>query len=356
MAIGKHPVFPVKSPGTLMPFLLEVLHDWKRATVKDRLRRGAVRVNGAAVTRHDHTLRPGDVIEILPQRMTPVAVDRHSGIRLLYDDPYLVAIDKPAGLLSVATALEHVLTAKQGTRSLLRSRGMRRTRRLWAVHRLDRETSGVLLFAKSPAVQHHFRTHWKRVRKTYLAIVEGNPDPQSGTVRKPLCEGKDGRVLVSDDSEGSKPAITHFRTLRTSSLYALLEVGLQTGRKHQIRVHLAAIGHPIIGDPLYGSGGNPVGRMALHAHRLVFEHPRTVERLSLISPVPSVMERFVASERWVEVPHSARSAAGDLPAAGTRTARRFRMNSPRDSLNPGRRFAGGVPAGAHSPGKRVRRT
>ncbi|MBM3790160.1 MAG: RNA pseudouridine synthase, partial [Acidobacteria bacterium] len=174
------------------------------------------------------------------------------------------------------------------------------------------------LFAKSPAVQHYFRTHWKRVRKTYLAIVEGSPDPPSGTVAKSLSEGEDGKVSVSEDPKRSKPAITHFRTLRTSRRHALLEVRLQTGRKHQIRVHMADMGHPMVGDPLYGSGRDPLGRMALHAHRLVFNHPQTSERLSLFSPVPAVMEQFVRTARWTASKPSSSSAAQDRRVSKTK--------------------------------------
>lgn len=283
--------------GPLLQFLLGALPGWKRATVKERLRRGAVRVNGVAVTRHDHALKAGDIVEVLPGRMAPGGEGRRARIRLLYDDRDLVAIDKPAGLLSVATEREHERTAMHLTRLLLQERGARRSQRLWAVHRLDRETSGVLLFAKSRAVQQRLRANWTDVEKTYLAIVRGVPARGSGRITASLRQGRGLRVYAEPGAGGAKPAATRYRVLATLRDYAMLEIAPETGRKHQIRVHLAAAGHAVAGDPLYGAGDDPVGRLALHAHRLCFTHPRTSERISLTSPLPEAMAEFVSRRR-----------------------------------------------------------
>jgi len=277
----------------LLAFLVRSLSGWKRGTVKDRLARGAVRVNGEVVRRHDHLLRSGDRVEILPSRMAPTAGGERAGIRLLYGDAHLVVIDKPAGLLSVATPLEHGMTAMHQTRLLLEERGSRPGRRLWAVHRLDQETSGALMLARSQAVQHYFRDHWKQVEKLYLAIVENPPAAKSGRFDARLREGEDRRVYVVRSTRMSKAALTHFRTVKRSGRYGLLEIALLTGRKHQIRVHLASAGHPVLGDALYGSGHDPLGRLALHSHRLAFSHPVTQERIAVVSPLPARMARFV---------------------------------------------------------------
>jgi 23S rRNA pseudouridine1911/1915/1917 synthase len=277
----------------LLVFLLRSLSGWKRGTVKDRLSRGAVRVNGEVVKRHDHRLQRGDRVEILPPRMAPTTGGERAGIRLLYGDAHLVVIDKPAGLLSVAAPLEHEMTAMRQTRLLLEERGSRAGRRLWAVHRLDQETSGALMMARSQAVQQHFRNHWKQVEKLYLAIVENPPAEQSGRIDARLREGEDRRVRVVRSNKTSKAALTLFRTVKRSGRYGLLEIALLTGRKHQIRVHLSAAGHPILGDALYGSGHDPLGRLALHSHRLSFTHPFTQERITVVSPLPAPMARFV---------------------------------------------------------------
>jgi 23S rRNA pseudouridine1911/1915/1917 synthase len=260
-------------------------------------------VNGVVVTRHEYALKTGDRVEVLPLRMVPVDYDRRTGIRVLYDDQHLVVIDKPAGLLSVATEMEHEQTAMHQTRKLLQDRGARRSQRLWAVHRLDQETSGALMFAKSQAVQRYFRENWTQVEKIYLAIVEGIPSPPSRTLATRLREGKDMRVYAEKDPATSKAAVTRYRTLGASDRQALLELTLETGRKHQIRVHLAAAGHPVVGDPLYGTGHNPLRRLALHSHRLSFTHPYTRERISIVSPLPKPMEDFVKRQRhWVGDP------------------------------------------------------
>lgn len=281
------------SSETLLAFLLRSLPGWKRGTVKDRLTRGAVRVNGEIVRHHNHPLQSGDRIEVLPSRMAPTTGGERAGIRLLYGDAHLVVIDKPAGLLSVATPLEHEMTAIHQTRLLLEERGSRSGRRLWAVHRLDQETSGALMMARSQAVQHYFRSHWRQVEKLYQAIVENPPAAHSGRFDARLREGDDRKVRVVRSAKTSKAALTLFRTVERSRRYGLLEIALLTGRKHQIRVHLASAGHPILGDELYGSGHDPLGRLALHSHRLAFTHPVTQERITVVSPLPARMARFV---------------------------------------------------------------
>jgi len=289
-------------PQCLLEFLVRSLPGWKRNTVKDRLKRGAVSVNGGKVTRHDHPLQPGDRVEVLPARMAPLNADDETGIRLLYDDPHLVVIDKPPGLLSVASESEHERTAMRQTRVLLAARGARRGGRLWAVHRLDQETSGAMMFARSRQVQRHFRENWKQVEKVYLAIVEGIPSPRSGTLVSRLREGKNMRVFIDRNPARSKAAASYYRTLQSSDRHALLEVALETGRKHQIRVQLAAAGHPVAGDTVYGTGPDPLGRLALHSHRLDFTHPYTRERLTVTSPLPQEMLNFTKGWKRAAAP------------------------------------------------------
>jgi 23S rRNA pseudouridine1911/1915/1917 synthase len=280
------------SSEDLLRFLVGSLPEWKRSTIKERLQHGGVLVNGVVVTRHDHALRAGDRVEILPPRMAPKARCDRTGIRVLYDDPHLIVIDKPAGILSVATEVEHEETAMRQTRRILQERGARRSQRLWAVHRLDRETSGALMFAKSRAVQRYFRSHWKAVEKRYLAIVRGVPSPASGTLSARLHQAANRIVRVEHDPAISKAAVTRYRTLKSMERCSLLELSLETGRKHQIRVHLAAAGHAVLGDPVYGTGHGPIRRLALHSHRLSFSHPISGERLAIVSPLPKELKDF----------------------------------------------------------------
>ena len=192
----------------------------------------------------------------------------------LSPDEHLIAVDKPAGLLSVSTERQRERTALALMRDALSRPG--RQARLWPVHRLDRETSGVLLFARSREVCEEVRASWSGAKKTYLAVVEGHPKPAQGAIDQPLWEDRALNVRVGTRQE-SKEARTRYRTLESARGRALLEVELDTGRRHQIRVHLAWLGHPLLGDERYGRGGP---RLGLHALRLELPHPRSERQLT----------------------------------------------------------------------------
>lgn len=270
----------VDEAAGLLAFLQGHLPGWSRHTVKRRLQTGCVRVNGTCVSRHDHVLAAGDLVEIAasapsPAR-APVALD------VLYADRDLVAIDKPAGLLSVGTPREtrrHALAILRGQLS----RGSRAVR-LWPVHRIDRDTSGVLLFATSREVREAVMAGWGAAEKTYLAVVEGRPDPARGTIDQPLrLDEAVYRAHVGAHPD-AKPAITHYETERTAGGRSLVRVWLETGRQHQIRAHLAWLGCPVVGDPRYGAPGP---RMGLHALRLEILHPGSGRELVFEAPVPA---------------------------------------------------------------------
>jgi len=270
----------VSEPGTLLSVLCEHLSGWKRSTLKDRLKAGAIAVNGDPVTRHDHPLVPGDLVEIRPKEPRPSGA-RHPKFVTLYTDEHLVAIDKPCGLLSVATELEKHQTALALVRDSLGHR-----ERLWPVHRLDRETSGVLLFARSRQVREEVQAVWTAAAKTYLAVVEGHPDPPDGVIDQPLWQ--DSRLNIHVGRHVlAKTARTAFSTRSLHADRALLEVRLHTGRRHQIRAHLAWLGHPVMGDARYGAAAS---RLGLHAWRLEVDHPRAGRRLVLEAPAPQAFD------------------------------------------------------------------
>ena len=279
---------PPATDGPLLAWLFAALAPTPRTRVKQLLRFGQVTVNGVAVTRFDHPLRAGDRVAIAPARPDPAADPlRRAGIRVVHRDDHLIAIDKPAGLLSVATAGQKQATAFV---RLSASLAAERAGRPFVVHRLDRETSGLLLFARSADVRDRLQAAWEGVTKTYLAVVEGEPDPGAGVVRNFLTEGKDLRVRASAGPRpGSKEAVTRYRVVTARKGRALVEVELETGRKHQIRVHLAGLGCPVVGDPGYGARTDPAGRLGLHAWRLAFDHPATGQRVELESPLPEVL-------------------------------------------------------------------
>jgi len=213
-----------------------------------------------------------------------------------YEDEHLIVVDKPAGVV-VHPARGH----RQGTLAQAlagRAAGGEHAWRAGIVHRLDRNTSGLLVIAKSEEVHRRLKAALaaRQIRREYLALVEGRPPARSGTIEAPIGRDRRHRMLMSTDSEAPKPAITHFELERTLPQATLLRVRLQTGRTHQIRVHLRAIGHPVCGDREYGHAGlYGLERQFLHATRLAFGHPVTGERLDIVSPLPPDLERALAA-------------------------------------------------------------
>lgn len=270
----------VHEPAEVFTFLSSRLADWNRNTLRERLQAGCVLVNGTAVRRPHHALSLGDRVEVVALADAQPAPTAVKGLVVLYEDDHLIAIDKPPGLLSVSTERQRERTALALVRDALSRPG--RPARLWPAHRLDRETSGVLLFARTREVCEDVRAAWGEASKTYLALVEGHPEPVEGLIDEPLWEDRDLRVHVGRKA-GAREARTHYRTLERGRDQALLEVQLDTGRRHQIRAHLAWLGHPILGDRRYGTGARQMG---LHALRLELPHPRQRTRLVLEAPAP----------------------------------------------------------------------
>jgi 23S rRNA pseudouridine1911/1915/1917 synthase len=272
--------------GPLLPWLLEALRPASRTRVKELLRRGRVTVNGVPTTRHDYPLTPGDQVAVA--RHDPPAVA--ATVPVVYEDAAVVVIDKPPGLLSVATDGEKTDTAFARLRDDLARRGAGRP---FVVHRLDRDTSGLLLFARSPEFRDRLQANWDAVSKTYLAVTEGIPDPPAGVVENWLLEGKDLRVRAVRGGGDAKRAVSRYRTVGERGGFGLVEVELRTGRKHQIRVHLSGLGCPVAGDAVYGAKSNPAGRLGLHAWRLAFDHPASGKRVEAEGPFPEALRRVV---------------------------------------------------------------
>ena len=270
----------VKANTTLIPFLTSKLQGWSRSTIKQRLRNGCVRVNGEQVTRHDHDLLVGD--QVVVEASARGASNARPQFGILYKDRDLIAINKPAGLLSVSSRKDkepHAL-------GMLRDQLSRRNKsiKLWPVHRIDRDTSGVLLFATSREVREAVMKGWKAAEKTYLAIVEGCPEPAEGTIDQPLRLDPVIYQMHVGPHPDAKRAVTHFTTERSVGQRTLLRVDLETGRQHQIRAHLAWLGHPVVGDQRYGTAGT---RMGLHALRLSITKPGMNKPLVFETPAPA---------------------------------------------------------------------
>ncbi|CAM3015410.1 RluA family pseudouridine synthase [Moritella viscosa] len=269
----------VKEASGLLIFLNTQLKGWSRKNIKQRLKTGCVLVNDQQIMKHDHELEVGDNVEVRAAgKNTQQGVRR---LEILYSDNDLVVINKPAGLLSVAAANEN----KQHALAILRKQlsHAKNSVALWPVHRLDRDTSGVLMFATSREMREAVNEGWSEAEKTYLAVVEGSPKSSKGRIDQPLrMDPEKYQMIVGPHSE-AKNAVTHFKTLRTVKERTLVEVKLETGRQHQIRAHMAWLGHSVIGDPRYGTDGP---RMGLHALSLSITRPKTGERLTFEAPAP----------------------------------------------------------------------
>lgn len=277
---------PVTEKTTLLPFLQANLPGKSRNTVKNILARGQAEVDGQRATRHDHPLSPGQTVVLLPEGAARAALP----FPLLYEDARLLAVDKPAGLLSMANEKERERTAYRAVTAYVRSRAP--GRRVFIVHRLDRDTSGVLLFAKDEDMKRALQDNWTGLvrRRGYLALTEGRPPQAADTVRTLLRENAAHKVYSVP--KGGREAVTRYRTLSANERFALLEVDLETGRKHQIRAHLSELGCPVAGDRTYGAAQDPLGRLCLHAHALVLRDPFTRQERSFLAPAPKEFARL----------------------------------------------------------------
>lgn len=255
---------------TLFEFLLEKYPDSPRTRVKKILQSGNVLVNDAPETRHSRGLKPGDTVEIIKSDFqSPKAV---SPFPVLYQDREVIVVDKPAGIAT--SSVDGSRNIRDELSAYLRdnSRGKDRA---WVVHRLDKEVSGVLLFAKSTDLADSIRDRWEETEKHYYALVEGSPAEPEGTIKSWLKEDNRQKVFSTDDRENGKLAVTDYRVIRTVDKYTLLDITTHTGRKNQIRVHLADAGCPIVGDRKYGASAEYIRRVRLHAYSLSFPHPST---------------------------------------------------------------------------------
>ncbi len=278
----------VEQTEPLLDHLLSVL-GLKRKQAKNLLKFGAVAVNGDAVRQFDHPLCPGDVVTIgsLPAAVAANRLDL-AQIHVVYEDDAIIVLDKPAGLLTVATAADKTDTLFVRANAFLHDRDKSNPQRALVVHRLDKETSGLVVFAKHSQANRRLHADWPSVRKTYLAVVEGQPGSREGTIRSYLTETSALQVYSNPhETPESRHAVTHYRLLQSRGDLSLIEVSPETGRKHQIRVHLASLGCAVAGDRRYGAKADPCHRLALHAAGLVLPHPLTGEALQLESPAPT---------------------------------------------------------------------
>jgi 23S rRNA pseudouridine1911/1915/1917 synthase len=272
-------------------FLAEPLGS--RARAQNLIDSERVRVDGR-VRAKSHLVSPGDVIEVEvepDEQLLAVAEPVEVPFRIAYEDEHLLVVDKPAGVVVHPARGHWTGTLAQALGG--RGAGGEEPWRAGIVHRLDRDTSGLLVVAKSDEVHRALKAALaaRRIRREYLALVEGRPPARTGTVDAPIGRHRRERTLMSIDTDDPREARTHFSLERALPTSSLLRIVLDTGRTHQIRVHMAAIGHPVCGDRQYGTAGlYGLERQFLHAARLAFEHPITGVPIDERSPLPADLE------------------------------------------------------------------
>ncbi len=215
------------------------------------------------------------------------------GLEILFEDEDLIVVNKPAGLLAVGTPTNRTRTAYFLLTDYLRRGNPKSRNRVFIVHRLDQWTSGVLIFAKSEQVKERLQKNWPQVKKTYIAVVHGRPEKAEGTVSSYLAENRGLKVYSTNDPSRGKLARTAYKVVKQAVDFSLLEIDLLTGRKNQIRVHLADIGCPIVGDRKYGNPDDGYKRLALHARSIRFQHPRSGKPLTFQAKLPSFFRQLM---------------------------------------------------------------
>ena len=287
------PARTVSAPSELLVWLFEAWPETKKKQVRAWLKFGSVAVNGKVITQFDHRLKPGDTVTIRPKGMAAPETKLAGGIRIRHEDADIIVIEKPAGLLSIASASEEERTAYAFLTDHVRQGNPRGRERVWVVHRLDRETSGLMIFAKNEPAKVALQDGWDAVEKKYLAVVEGAPPGETGTFDSHLDESNPLKVYVVREGPDTRHAITRYRVAKKGKATTLVELTLETGRRHQIRVQLAEDGCPIVGDKKYGAQTNPIKRIALHASTLRFPHPAMHAGMRFDSPLPGELGRLV---------------------------------------------------------------
>ena len=254
-----------------------------------------MRLDGAPAAKSTR-LEGGETVELeLPEpgvdELRPEEVD----LRIAYEDEHLLVVDKPAGVVVHPAAGHEHGTLVHGLLEL-GAAGGEEADRPGIVHRLDRDTSGLLVVARSDDAYERLQelVRERALEREYAALVRGRPRSWAGRIEAPIGRDREDPTRQSLDTDSPREAVTHFEVEQLLGAHALLRVRLETGRTHQIRVHLAAIDLPVVGDPVYGVADQRLGRQFLHARRLAFTHPLNGQRVEVESPLPSDLQAFLA--------------------------------------------------------------
>lgn len=272
-----------QTPDALLQYLLSHAKE-SRNKIKATLQGHGIKVNGKVVTQFDAPLRKGDRIQVARHKNNSAFKSRY--VKIVYEDRWIVVVEKNIGILSMAAGHSSL-----NVKSVLDDYFLKTHQRCRAhvVHRLDRDTSGLMIYAKDIDTEQILEHDWHGTvyDRRYVAVVSGEMEDDNGTVRNWLKDNKAYVTYSSPTDNGGKLAVTHFHVLARTTEHSLVEYKLETGRKNQIRVHSADMGHPVCGDTKYGNGDDPLHRLCLHAYVLCFVHPITKERMEFSTPIPT---------------------------------------------------------------------
>ncbi len=288
----KHTIKVVRD-GEVLDTVLSADLAYSRSKIKSLLKHECISIDNEVTTQFDDPVYVGQTITIVSHNQ-----QRDTPLQILYEDNEILVIDKPYKLLTVATKKNEELTAYRLASDYVKTQNSKN--RIFVVHRLDQDTSGVLMFAKNERVKKMYQDDWNGavLDRTYIAIVEGRVQKENDTIKSFLRENKTTHMYSTTTGQ---EAITHYSVIRRSEKFSLLKVQLDTGRKNQIRVHMLDIGHPIIGDRKYDAKTNPIKRMGLHAYRMILKHPKSGKVMEFISPLPPKFKRLTrVTEQQIE--------------------------------------------------------
>ena len=267
----------VKENEILIEFLKKIFSNLSKNSVKSLLHNEKVFVNGNMTTKYNYELNAGDVVEIREK----VA----KNIDIIYEDKDIIVINKPSGLLTVATEKEKNKTAYHLVMEYLKKKN--KNNRIFIIHRLDKDTSGIIMFAKNERAKHLYQDNWNDIvkKRCYYAVIDGKMENKEGTIKSYLKEN--GNMVYSVKDRSGKLAITEYKVLKERKNISLLDINLKTGRKNQIRVHMKENKTPILGDLKYGEKSKLINRLALHAYKLELINPVTKKLLTFEVNMPN---------------------------------------------------------------------
>lgn len=281
--------FTVSHECELLDFLFETHPGQSKNSVKSLLTNHHVTIEGSPVSQYNLKLFPRDTVIIYKQPQRKVV---RSKLPIIYEDDHIIVINKPSGLLSIASDNEKKSTAYRILSDYVQQKD--KHNRVFVVHRLDEDTSGVLMIAKDKVTQEKYQDNWNDLvsKRGYYAIVDGILNKKQGTITSYLKKNAQNLMYSSKKTGDGQYSVTHYKVIKEKGDYSMLDVNIDSGRKNQIRVHLGDIGHNVVGDDKYGKPTNPLKRLGLHAYELDIKDPYTGKVMKFRAPIPKEFDLF----------------------------------------------------------------